>query len=310
MTVRSLGDHIATINSLHAYVDGELTSEERRRVEALLQNRPPTAARVEDYLRQNQAIRSHHDPRAEDPLPPAIEAEVSQLAALLEGRSFRARIRSMVAPALMAASLAGLVWLGSDLSLRDRLAPAAPGGQQRAEAVEEPSASAAFPAPDLGRFGFQLVANRAIGSGPVDHRHLIYRDQAGAQLSLYLSDGGEGGELRNALLHQGPFSYLFWNHGSRQFGMIGEVDQDLLLAMGQAIDGNGIPAALGAEPAGKASGGAAPLATGSQPGTGEAAPSLPAEPASAQPDANPAEPPADSKPKDAAATLPRRWGTA
>ena len=54
---------------LHAYVDGQLSAEARRRVEAYLETHPEAQQQIEDYQALNTQIRSLYDPVADEPVP-------------------------------------------------------------------------------------------------------------------------------------------------------------------------------------------------------------------------------------------------
>ncbi|MFP4270693.1 MAG: anti-sigma factor family protein, partial [Alphaproteobacteria bacterium] len=59
---------------LLAYVDGRLAPERRRAVERALDERPGERARLDDYARQNEALRRHLGGVAAEPVPPRLRA--------------------------------------------------------------------------------------------------------------------------------------------------------------------------------------------------------------------------------------------
>jgi anti-sigma factor RsiW len=59
-------------SELHAFVDGELDAEARRRIEAHLQTHHEDAALVEGWRRQNAALRAAFAQAVKEPLPPAL----------------------------------------------------------------------------------------------------------------------------------------------------------------------------------------------------------------------------------------------
>lgn len=61
-------------SELHAYVDGELEAEERRRIEDHLHKHQEDAALVEGWRRQNAALRSAFAQTVKEPLPPALRS--------------------------------------------------------------------------------------------------------------------------------------------------------------------------------------------------------------------------------------------
>jgi anti-sigma factor RsiW len=61
-------------SELHAYVDGELEAEERRRIEDHLHKHQEDAALVEGWRRQNAALRAAFAQTAKEPLPAALRS--------------------------------------------------------------------------------------------------------------------------------------------------------------------------------------------------------------------------------------------
>jgi anti-sigma factor RsiW len=59
---------------LHGFVDGQLTPERRREVEAWLSNRPEEAQRVASYRRQRHELHALYDPVRDEPLPAWLRA--------------------------------------------------------------------------------------------------------------------------------------------------------------------------------------------------------------------------------------------
>ena len=57
---------------LHAYVDGELTPDERALVDAALAASPEDAALVRDVRELNEALRLRYADRLDGPLPPRM----------------------------------------------------------------------------------------------------------------------------------------------------------------------------------------------------------------------------------------------
>lgn len=70
-------------SELHAFVDGELDAERRRRIEGHLQKNQEDAALVEGWRRQNAALRVAFASAAKEPLPAALRRPGSD-----PGRSF------------------------------------------------------------------------------------------------------------------------------------------------------------------------------------------------------------------------------
>jgi anti-sigma factor RsiW len=67
------GEHVDE-SELHAFVDGELDAERRRRIEDHLHRTPEDAALVEGWRRQNAALRSAFAQTVKEPLPSALRS--------------------------------------------------------------------------------------------------------------------------------------------------------------------------------------------------------------------------------------------
>lgn len=89
-------------DDLHAFVDGQLAPERRRRLERYLQTHPAEARRVADYQAQRDELRDLFAANTDTELPPKL-----QLAHLV-----RTRVRPLWAPWRLAASLVLAVGLG------------------------------------------------------------------------------------------------------------------------------------------------------------------------------------------------------
>ena len=92
-------DSPVTEHELHAYVDGELPADRRDAVEAWLASHPEHAARIAHWRAQADAIRTHYDAIALEPVSARFDLDKITRAS----RSWRA----VAAAAVIAAFLAG-----------------------------------------------------------------------------------------------------------------------------------------------------------------------------------------------------------
>ena len=207
---------------LHALVDGQLTPERQREIEAYLVTRPDEAQRAEAYRAQKRELRALFDPVLDEALPQRVLD-----AARLRTPWYLQRIAASVAIALISGAagwgLRGGMSAESASTVLSQQGPAsitmaevatpATGFAQRAavaHAVYSPEQrrpvevdaahedqliawlskrmGAPMKPPDLQAVGYALEGGRLLpgGQGPV--AQFMYRDEAGSRLTLYVSN--------------------------------------------------------------------------------------------------------------------------
>jgi len=219
---------------LHALVDGQLTAERQREIEAALVGRPDEASRVDAYRAHKRELRALFDPVLDEALPQRVLR-----AARPRTPWYLQRLAAGVAIALVSGATGwGLHGGMSNLSPSTALAPQGPasitmasatGFAQRAavaHAVYSPEQrrpvevdaahedqlvawlskrmGAPMKPPHLQAVGYVLEGGRLLpgGQGPV--AQFMYRDESGSRLTLYVSN--EIGELGTSLDRQGNTS--------------------------------------------------------------------------------------------------------
>ena len=212
---------------LHALVDGQLTPERQREIEAALASRPDEALRVASYRAQKRELRALFDPVLGEALPQRVLR-----AAQPRTPWYLQRLAAGIAIALVSGATGwGLHGGVSNLASSTALAPQGPasitmasvtGFAQRAavaHAVYSPEQrrpvevdaahedqlvawlskrmGAPMKPPHLQAVGYALEGGRLLpgGQGPV--AQFMYRDESGSRLTLYVSN--EIGELGTSL---------------------------------------------------------------------------------------------------------------
>ena len=200
-------------HELHLYVDGHLAEERRCVVEARLQDHPELTARVDDYRRQNELMRQLFEQTAEVPPTEAQERLLRKLDRRIGRSRFAACWRPGATAAAVLALAAGLGVGGA--AVYDKYAIPAPEAVPSfaetaarvhsfyASAASEPTEFGADAAaklgpmldkrlgaslrlPDLSQKGFNLVAGRLLPSEDGTAAQLLYRDQAGRLVTVFL----------------------------------------------------------------------------------------------------------------------------
>ncbi|WP_422367959.1 anti-sigma factor family protein [Pelagibius sp.] len=265
---------------LQAYVDGQLAAGGRVRIESYLAAHPAQADRLDSYRKQNIGLHSLFDARdGEDDLAD-LPPEMARLAGQLDHKFSRRRFAGGRLPRLaagfallFAAGLGG--WLTHDqlsrhndpLAAFNRQAAAAhaqvanhqaaglseagaDGGRVITWLADSPN-GAGLQLPDLKDIGFELVADRVLPFSDSDAAaQLIYEDDNGQRITLYLRGGQNAAKSTFAFRREGEVSQFFWQDGRFAFSLIGMMAQGRLLEIAEAINAGfqgGTTAAVGTE---------------------------------------------------------------
>lgn len=286
------GETPITEADLHAYVDGQLPAERRREIEAYLAQRPDEAQRLDSYLAHKRELRALFDPVLDEALPP-------RLARAARRPSWRAwPLRQLAAAVVLLLvggaagwGLRGVSPVGGNAMGPDAGAPTAAFvhraavahvvySPERRRPVEVEAAhedqlvtwlsrrlGAPIRVPVLHGLGYALEGGRLLpgGSGPV--AQLMYRDQGGHRLTLYVSNEAElsaaargagrepgraaepGAADSNAVdpraspgtqtgfrfAQQGPVNVFYWVDGAFGYAISAEADRSVLAAVSAEV---------------------------------------------------------------------------
>ncbi len=194
---------------LHAYIDDELAPDRRAEVAAILRQNPALAARVAAYESDRDLLLQALDGILKDPIPPGWTARIEAVTAprrRVVPKILMTRRFAIAASVALAASVTVAVrWQWRDNATILAEAEAARDGHldgriAKGDPLPEPAKRDALlqetlgmkvRAPDLSRFGFQLVRIDLyvrFGSGAAQ---LGYADPAGRSLTIFVrpSDG-------------------------------------------------------------------------------------------------------------------------
>lgn len=231
---------------LQAYVDGRLSPEEAKRIEAYLASRPDERERLAAYARANAALQDHFDRQLDEPVPVRL---------LRAARRPRARwpLRAAAAVALLVAGAAA-GWIG-----RGAVEPATPVSfaLQAAVAhdvfsvetrhpVEVTGAEAehlktwldkrlggSVPAPDLSALGYRLVGGRLLATDSGPAAQLMYEDERGERMTLFFrTDATDQVETTWRLEREGDVGVYYWVQQGKAFAVVGPVGDEELKAAG------------------------------------------------------------------------------
>ncbi|HEY4066309.1 MAG TPA: anti-sigma factor [Burkholderiaceae bacterium] len=251
---------------LHAFVDGELTPERQREIDALLAARPDEAQRVQAYREQKRELRALFDPVLAEPVPPRVlRAARPPRAAVWTARRWAAGVaialiggaagwglRGALAPASLASSAAASTLAEAGFAQRAAIAHAVYSPEQRrpveVDAAHEDQLvtwlskrmGAPMKPPHLQALGYALEGGRLLpgGQGPV--AQFMYRDAAGQRLTLYVSNeigapsaAASGARVANTetafrFAREGKVNVFYWVEGRFGYAISAEVDRAVM----------------------------------------------------------------------------------
>lgn len=239
---------------LHAYLDGELSSERQAEVTAWLAERPDDAARLQAWRDQADAIRAAYDPIASEALP-------ARLSAL--GAASPVRTPRPLSHWLGAAVAAGLFFTAGYGTAR--LMQTEPMTQQEGLAeygleahavyvgevrhpVEVTAAeeehlvrwlskrlAAPLVVPNLAGDGLSLIGGRLLPAGGKPCAMLMYEAASGERFTLMVTSGSEQGETAFRYQENGGYGTFYWHSGDFGYALVGPADKARLLGISRKV---------------------------------------------------------------------------
>jgi len=227
---------------LFAYADGLLEGDARRRaeIERYLASDPEAAAYVAEIQAQNRAIREAYGGTLARPVPNRLMGVLAQ-----PPHGYGRRLAGAGAAAALLLAAVGGGWLIGQHDDADRLAlqafargaaaqhlasqnqvsAGASGVQPAATAAAEPLAwlnerlALEIRAPDLSPEGFALVGKSRVGQSDDGSVQLVYRDAAGALLSLFLRPRWEERSDPMEVVRSDGVAVHYWLDGPLAFAL-------------------------------------------------------------------------------------------
>jgi anti-sigma factor RsiW len=238
---------------LHAFVDGQLTPEREREIEALLAQRPEEAQRAQSYRGQKRELHALFDPVLDEAVPQRL-LDVARARTPWYARRWVAGIVIALVSGAAGWGLHGALRPDTPLA-----APAAAAFAQRAavaHAVYSPEQrrpvevdaahedqlvtwlskrmGAPMKPPHLQPLGYALEGGRLLpgGQGPV--AQFMYRDAAGRRLTLYVSNESVG-QTAFRYVREGPINVFYWVDGQFGYAISAEADREVLQAVASEV---------------------------------------------------------------------------
>lgn len=243
-------------DDLQAYVDGRLSDARRVEIDGYLADHPDVAARVASERVQREALRDRLAPKYAEPIPARLRIS-SIRAAQYASRSHWMR-NAAAALVLVTAGAAG-GWFARSPNLAQPSGPAAVTvAQDAVSAYRTFVVEVAHPvevgadkethllqwlskrlgrtlrAPDLASFGFKLMGGRLLPAGNGAAAMLMYDDDHGTRLSVYIR-AGEGSETAFRFRKDGEVSTFDWLDQGFGFAVSASTARERLLPISEAV---------------------------------------------------------------------------
>lgn len=241
------------LEDLHAYVDGQLTPQARRRVTARLAADSQAQRQVDDYTALRDGLRALYGPVAQEPVPPRLLRKPRWRQWQRPLAAMAASLMLLVAGGLLGVQLERghltVSPIGTPSIVREAAMaytvytpevrhPVEVPGDQAQHLVTWLSKRMGVPvqAPQLDTLGFGLVGGRLLASDDGPGALLMYENAQGQRVVLYacLNEDHE----RDSAFRFGQedgVSVFHWLEGPLSYAVAGELDRGGLLALAEAI---------------------------------------------------------------------------
>ncbi|MGP9818828.1 anti-sigma factor family protein [Salinarimonas sp. NSM] len=231
---------------LHRWLDGELGSADAARIEAFLERDERTRARLADYARNDQLLRSAlaTDDVAEP--SPAIDDLERRLSGRLRRRGVRPIAALLVASA--AAFVAGVATYPVLQGIVPWRVPPVVEAAIRAHDVLETTSRVEVPAsaraelverlerhlgadvlvPDLAAVGLSLVGGRLLVADEGPLAQIVYEDVRGSRLSVYFAGADTVEQDEITLVEVEDLTAGYWQGRTLAYSVIADMDPEIL----------------------------------------------------------------------------------
>ena len=238
---------------LHAYVDHQLSDDERRQVETFLASNPEVAARVRAWQQDAQQLRAALSGALQQPANPDLDP------ALLRQRRTRQSRRHLASAAvlLIAVSVGGfsgwqareMTLVGAPLPMTDALqayrliaqqgllpADYKAGDEGDMQGWLDRYFTQANRLPDLSGAGFKPASGRLLSTEQGPAAMVVYENQGGQKISFYVRPPGP----KNYLLPRGSRSdgglqAEYWSGSGYNYAMVSPVDTPAAQRLRQTV---------------------------------------------------------------------------
>ena len=247
---------------LHAYVDGELTAEDRAEVEALLAAAPAEAERVREYRELNEALGQRYAVGLDQPVPARMQKALARIPAHGSARrpGLARRWASLAAVVLVAALAAAGGYFVRGLTM-DARRPAAAfvntaigahsvyvpevrhpvevGAAEEAHLVQwlTKRIGANVRAPMLSGLGWKLVGGRLLPDRGLPAAQFMYEDGTGRRLTLYIRKETGLNNTAFQFAERDGFGAFYWIDRPLAYAIAARLSREELMSLANAVYG-------------------------------------------------------------------------
>jgi anti-sigma factor RsiW len=237
--------------ALHAYVDNEITGEQKAEIEALLANDPEAQRTVEAWRQQREALKRAFDGALDEPLPASLTATLNHGG----GMALNPFLAMAAALALLLLGGFGGWFVGRDSG--DRIAEniareALVAHEVYAVEVRHPVEVAgadkdhlqawlskrlgqAFSVPDLDGEGYTLLGGRLLAAGDRPAAQLMYEDSRHNRITIFLTSQDKDRETALHVEEKGPLIACYWLDKKLAFAVAGEMAREPMMKLAHVI---------------------------------------------------------------------------
>lgn len=246
---------------LHAYVDGQLSPEEKSRVEQWLETHPEDARLVAEWQKQNLGLNDLFAAKINEPIPEHIAPSSLHHQTPPENRASLSLLSQIAASFLiLSIGIAG-GWFGRDhlntitadstitvATQQNFTQPAMEAHWVYTPEVRHPvevekneqdhlakwlsyRLEAPLTIPNLSAQGFDLMGGRLLPSGTGPAAQFMYESKEGSRITLYLSKSlnDEQTETAFQFSQTGSTRAFYWYNGALGYAVIGDIERNELL---------------------------------------------------------------------------------
>ena len=246
MTVNKIDDW-----ALHAYVDNEVSDEQRAEIEQQLRADPEMAQKVEAWRRQRDLMKQAYDGVLAEALPSSLAAT------LRTGGGLAARPYLAMAAAIALLLIGGIGGWSFALQTgarevadiaRDALSahevyaaevrhPVEVKADEKAhlQAWLSKRVGTPFIVPDLTSEGYTLLGGRLVASGERPAALLMYEDAKANRISILLTSRDDDSETALHVEQRGGLIACYWRDGKLAFAVAGQMARDPMMKLAAAI---------------------------------------------------------------------------
>lgn len=242
-----------TDTELNAYLDGELSEDERVSVERKLAGDPQAARKMAEMGRLDDAIRSRFAPVLDEPLPDAMQTMLAvptgatpfapwlRMAAavvlLLAGGGGGYLLRGALEPASgMSTGLVDTAVSAHTVYVAEVRHPVEVGASEEQHLIKWLTKRLGAPvkAPALAAHGYNLLGGRLLANAGQPAAQFMYENTQGSRLTLYVRQAGESENTAFRFAQGGDVSAFYWIDSPLAYALVGELPRPGLLAIARA----------------------------------------------------------------------------